>query len=292
MADKTPSEVLAELQKLLGRPDPVQFARALIGPPAAVYVSRDDVLYVRSRNSVAGLVVTVAGRFQRADGDVIPFSETHTPNADRSVAIESIALSEGFLRSAVCFISSGTARRGQTWIELGVLRGVAGAGAVRQVLTKDYVTPGEAIGWPGGPIRSSVEGPGMLLSVAGTDPAAGVEIVETVPADARWRFIGATFQLVAGVAVANRQVHLVFDDGANVLFRTVAASVQTAGQTHNYNAGAHGVTAAVVAGEQFLPTSSELLLFQAWRLRTATDALQAADDYGAPRLLVEEWIED
>lgn len=292
MANKTPTEILEELRVLLARPDPVQFAREMIGPPAAVYITRDDLLYVRSRNAVTGLVLTVAGRLQKPDGELVPFSFVHTPAADRSVSLLALDLAEGFLRSIVCFISTGTARRGQTFVELGLLRGLAAAASVRTVLVKDYVTVADAIGWPGGRIISSVEGRGMLRSVTGADPVAGAEITDTVPADARWLFLGGSWALVTAVAVANRQVHLLIDDGANVLFRTVSASVQTASLTHQYNAGNHGISAAAIATEHWLPTPADAWLFQGWRLRTATDALQAADDFGPATWWIEEFIED
>jgi len=132
----------------------------------------------------------------------------------------------------------------------------------------------------------------MLRSIAGTNPAANVEVTETVPTNARWRLRALRVALVTAAAVANRRVHFVVDDGATILYDLAAADLQTAGLTRNYNAVEDGFQRTTQDSEIYVPIPAQAMLFQGWRVRTLTTLLQAADDFGAPQLDVEEWIED
>lgn len=121
------------------------------------------------------------------------------------------------------------------------------------------------------------------------DPAAGSEVVIQVPGGVFWRVLSLTARLVASVAVANRQVNLVMDDVTTVFCRIPPTFSQTAGQTEDYT-WARGVT-QVGAG---LPASNlfplpDLILPPVHRIRTITTALDVADDWGAPGLLVAEF---
>lgn len=286
---------LKALQEVLGRPDPIELARALVPPPTPLYIGRDDLLYIRARNAVAALTLTLTGRFLNPRGDVLPFNFPLAPAADRSAVLDTFSLGEGSLLSAGVFIASGTARRGQLFVEIGILRGIEAAAGVVQVLVKDYLTTGELLAFPGGAVRASVEGPGVLRSVAGTDPGVGVEITETVPTDARWRLLSMRFSLVTSGDAGLRRVHLVVDDGVTTLVELAAADTQTISLTRNYNCAPDGFARVAQDSEIYIPLPQELMLLQGFRLRTSTTAFDTAapeDNFGAPQLLVEEWIED
>lgn len=285
-------ERLDKLLELVGRPDPVHFRRALVSPPSRVYIGRDDRVFLRSRNSLAGVALTLAGRFQHPDGQVVPVNFNHTPNTDRSAALISERFGEGYLLSALVFPSTGTPRRGQCFVELGILRGVEAAAAMVHILAADYVTASEALAFPGSIVRSSVDGPGMLRSITGTDPAANTEITEAVPTNARWAFHGAYFTLVTDANPANRRVFVTLSDGANVYLASVSASTQAASSTEYYSVGGHGVSSASVSGVHFVPLPDAIPMFQGWQIDTLTSNMQVGDNYSAPQITVEEWIEE
>lgn len=293
MVDKlTPEETLRGLQELLGRPDPVGFRRAGVPPPAPHYITRDDRLFVRVFNSLPNVVVHAKGRIMLPGGDVVPFDYSLTPTTVRASNLSRFDIPEGFLLGLTVWAEVATPRRGHTFVQVGFSRGGQIGNEFVQLLISDYVTANCVLGWPGGPLRSSVEGPGVLRSFGGVNPAAGSEISVPVPTNARWLFHAGVVQFVTSVVVANRRTHLIIDDGATVLFRSIAGDVQAASLTHNYNIGNHGFTAAVADGEQRIPIPDNLLLFQGWRIRTETDNIDAGDDYGRPAFFIEEWIEE
>jgi hypothetical protein len=132
---------------------------------------------------------------------------------------------------------------------------------------------------------------GKIKLITGTDPAAGAEIIETVPAGRRWRVLSVGATLVTNGTVANRRVQWVVDDGANEYFRVVVGSNQTASLTIRYTLSAwtsgHTLRLSAMADGPFLGA----YLPAGHRLRTITDTIDAGDNWGAPIMLVEEFLE-
>lgn len=281
-----------ESSDITSRPPRADITRKLVQPPARVYMTLDDQLYIRSRNSVSGVVLRIAGRVLTPDGEIVPFNYEHTPATDRSASLEAFRMAEGYLLSAVVFPSVGAPLRGQTFVELGFLRGIAGALDIVDVLAKDYVAEDEPLAFPGSPIRSSLEGPGAILSLTGTDPSAGADISETVPTDARWHFLGMRVVLVTDATVINRFAVLTFDDGATIHFSTEMETAITANSTIDINVGADVHRSVFTFPLLMLATPLRFPMGAGHRIQTAFLSLQAGDNFGAPQLLVEEWIED
>jgi len=247
-----------------------------VQPPSGLFISRDDQLVVVIYNAAAGITVDVRARILLPNGEVAPQVWSFTPTSARARFVQIIEGVEGYLVGLSAAIGSGSPRRGQTFVQVSLGRGPASSPIVLQTLVSDYATPDAAIGWPGGLVRQSVEGPGVLRSVLGTDRAAGVEISEP---------------LVASGAAANRRVHLIVDDATTTLFELAAADLVIAGQTRNFNFIADSFARATQDNEIYVPLPVDVVLFQGWRVRTATTALDAGDNWGPPQLLVEEWIE-
>lgn len=131
---------------------------------------------------------------------------------------------------------------------------------------------------------------GRLRSITGTDPAANTEISETVPERRRWILRSFHFQLVTDVNGANRYITIIIDDGTNVLFQFRVAQVQIADKTYNYSFADINVDETFVDPELFHPLPN-LTLFAGCRIRTITTDRQVTDNYGAPQMLIEEWID-
>lgn len=161
---------------------------------------------------------------------------------------------------------------------------------VRGTQLRNQVLPG---GWTGTD-KTSTEGPGHRKSVTGTDPAAGNDIVETVPDNARWRIISFDARFITDATSTNRNVRLIIDDGSgNNLVRSPIPDPIGATQdnTFNYFENAPITPAGAVAGIYNAPLPNDNVMFQGWRIVTSTANIQAGDNWGAPTLGVEEWLD-
>jgi len=273
-------------------PPKISFLVAGVPPPSPWYVSPNERLYIRSRNSAAGVRLLIRGHVLRAEDGVNPFEYQHTPGTDRSLSTQDFAIPEGFLLDLAVHVDAGTPRRGQSFVQVGIARGSGAARVPLSVCISDYVTVAAAIGWPGSPLRSSVEGPGFMRVVTGTDPAAGVEIVETVPTDARWKIHGISFILATDGNVANRLVSVVLDDGTSTYFRASTPNAQVANTSVRYSIAPTGVIGDSQVVAQQLNVPIGIVLFQGHRYSTLTSSIQVGDNFTAPVAYVEEWIED
>jgi hypothetical protein len=251
-----------------------------------------DALRCTAFNALAGVELAIEGRYLDLEGQLRTFGERLVPNTDRSIASAIYTLGAGWLLNAHVRAVAGSPRVGQCFALLEIVRGRTGASSPIATLLQGYVTDTSRIAWPGSPIRPSIDGSGVLRSITGTDPAAGAEISETVPTNARWYLYTFRASLVTDATVANRQPVLVVDDGTSELFRAAHPLNQTAGTTWMNSwtvvgAGSSGGGFGVIHA---LP--DRVILPGGSRIRTVTNAIQAGDNWSAPQLLVEEWIED
>lgn len=251
-----------------------------------------DRLRLTTFGSVASVVLTLEGRRLTVTGDVVPFVETHTPTSDRTSATSLYHLGAGFLLNVQIRASTGAPRIGQVWAILEVVRGLGTAVQSLALLYQGYITDTARVGWPTSRSRSSVDGPGVLRSITGTDPAANTEISETVPTNARWRPLAIQFDLVTGITGAVQEVSLALDDGTTVFARVPQGTVQDVSLTRTYVFAHHLPRNTLSQVAVFNAPLPRVDLQGGHRLRTITANLGADDNYGAPQLLVEEWIED
>lgn len=128
----------------------------------------------------------------------------------------------------------------------------------------------------------SIAGAGAVTTLVGTNPAAGADWSQTVPAGEAWELVSLRFSLVTDATVATRVVKVTLDDGANVFAVIRAASTHVASLTQNYTY-ARGVTDIVLNSNEVLtPLPSGLILPAGYRISSSVALLQAADDLSAP----------
>lgn len=131
---------------------------------------------------------------------------------------------------------------------------------------------------------------GRLRSITGTDPAAQAEISETVPDRRRWFIKSIYFALVTDGTVANRRVSLILDDGTNILWKITCSTAHPASCNYTYSF-AQIFAAETLSNCSCFHSLPFLALPAGARIRTSTDELKAGDNFSAPQLLVEEWID-
>jgi hypothetical protein len=262
----------------------------LVGP-SSFYFRGQDNLRLQVWNGFPGAEVTCEGRFLSRTGEIVPFAERMVPTSDRLVNSATYIVGEGWLLNVQVRASVGAVRAGLCFAMCEVVRG-AGAGLQPLAcLLQGYVTDVQRLAWPNTLLRPSIEGQGLLRSLAGATPAAGAEIAETVPVGVRWHLLALKVQLATSATVANRIPRLILDDTVNAFFVAEPNAALVASSTYQvqWAAGISGSTIGSSNGV-YLPLPSPLLLSQSWRIRTLTSGIQAGDQYGSVAYLVREWI--
>lgn len=262
--------------------------------PRGRFLTGDDHLRITSFNSAAGVTLAIEGRQYVPGKGIVALVERHVPNTDRTTASSVFTLAPGWLEAVQVRASVGTPRRGQCFVIVELVRGAPNMTAIPvETILEGYVTDTSRRSGPHMPLELMPDGRGVIRSITGTDPAAGSEVSETVPTNARWCLLSFAVTLVTSAAAANRVPSLVFDDGALVHGRYPVRNNETATSTV-VNSWGGGISAgAELNGVQVsagLPVG--VMLQGGHRIRTITAALDAGDNYGAPQYLVEEWIED
>lgn len=260
--------------------------------PSPLYVTGEDNLRVTAYSNTAGVTLAIVGRGLRTNGDPTPIADSIAPGSGRTAVTKIIGLSEGWLLGIAVAPAAGITALGATWVQIDLVRGTGANAQLVQTLGYGFVSLRSGFGWPGSASLVSTDGPGVLRSIAGTTPGAGVEISETVPAGARWELLSLRAVLTTAVAVANRVVTVTLDDGTTVYGQYPTGLSEPASSAYSYNYGqglarfADVSPTALVGG---LPIN--IRLGAGHRIRTATANLQAADQWGSLQYLVREWLE-
>ncbi len=271
----------------------ITFQNERVAPPSDLYMTRMDALFITSYNSAVGITIQVRYTFLRVDGVVIVgVLDTHTPNTDRSGVTTVQPLGEGYLLSACVFLGSGTSRRGQTYVQVGVARGVAAARLVHRIIMQGYVGTAINLAWPGNRLEQPREGSGYTRAVTGTNPAPGVEINEVVPTGATWRLTTVRVALTSSATVATRRPLLQLNRAGATVLSVPHPQTQLASLTRIYNwALGMALAVTVTTDSNITGLPIDMYLAAGDGFSTATEAIQAGDDYAAPSYSVEEYIE-
>ena len=257
-----------------------------------LWVDDDDQLYMRVWGAIlTGCTALLTARILRPSGVIEKVQLKVAAPTNRTVNTGLVNVGRGWLLSIIVLPSAGQPERGQVFINVLLIReGLSDADAASMFIS-DYLCYQSYLGYPGGMVRSSIEGPGRIRSITGTDPAAGEEISETVPLGARWRLRGIRYTFAAAVAVATRYSSLIIDDGTNILRKVTPNTPQTSGVLYNYSLIPTFSNPGVVVIDSDADIGEGPVMLAGYRIRTETLALQAADNYSAPQLFVEEWLE-
>lgn len=261
--------------------------------PGAFFLDGNYALRINSWNALAGVVVTVRARIIRAsDGELVDSSWDHTPNTNRTKATNDFPLPAGFILNVTAFASAGSPLVGQTFVQVQLARGLSGATLLLGTLLQDYVTSVQALAYPGSPIRSSVDGGGYIRSITGAAPGAGVEILETVPAGARWELLTGACVLTTSATAGTRIVGLLIRT-AGV---TRAATFQPTGLIPSrigvwYFGQAMPNMTDPTGNQNTLPLPRSTMLLAADTWGTQTQAIAAGDQWNAPQYTVRELLE-
>jgi len=277
---------------ILTVPETIRFATRGVQPPGALYVTLEDTIVVTVYNSVSSLQLSLQGRLLRADGSVRHFRRDFSPSSDRVQSTFAMGLAEGFLLAVGVTRRNGTPKFGQTYVNIALIRGLDEDVDRYQSLTSGYIEAANEVWYPTNPPHPFVYGMGNLRTIVGTDPAAGVEISEVVPTNARWRLLSFSALLTCSVAVAARQVRIVIVNSGQGFWDYEAPLQLTAGQVNRYQLGyGLGFEQSTTSTNRTVAGLPHLDLPEGASIITAVNNLQTGDNWSAPTMTVLEWIE-
>lgn len=272
-------------------PPAVALATTGVGPPMALYVGRDDFLVVRLKSRESAINVDAQARILLPNGEIQLLTRRFLTTTAAALIDNIYKLPECWLLSVLVHNPGSGGLRGHTYAQVVLTRGDPTVSRlIGAVLCKGYVSNQDVVSWPGAQSYEDTEGRGNYRTITGSDPAAGLEISETVPTGVVWRLISMRATLVTAVGGADRQVHLLLDNGVSVYNTQSSPSTQAAAVTRTYTFTSSGV-AQVAAGSNIqAPLPLDWRAPEAHRIRTVTENLAVGDNWGAPILLVEEWL--
>lgn len=268
-----------------------QFRTEDVQPPGYCYVGVDDqleltqVLLVNNNNVICNV------RILRDDGEIIPLVFALTAGAAGAVTQQRFQLVEGYLLSCSLVASFGLNTGNILWASAALIRPPNTALAQYELLASGYPSNNTPIGFPNSVPQRPTDGPGQPRSVTITTPGAGADFLFTIPTSARMRIVSLNAVLTTSAAVANRDVSLVIDDGANVVAELNSGANQLASLTQEYTWGDSLPLASVFNGNQMIPLPSQLILPPAFRIRSETTAIDVADQWSSIFMLVHEWVD-
>jgi hypothetical protein len=289
----------------------VAFALQGVAPPTPLYVTPADRLLLRLfTNNAGGDTITFLWRFLQASPEVggqpdnPPAATVRQPTPVVTQIVKSqghaltvaatgstnvtLALAEGYLLS-IGAIATLALSRGVTFASASIVRTGPSGASTTIPLFADYVTPIFGAGWPNGRYSDPLSGPGFITSIQVTNPGAGSDWTFTV--GGHMRIQSFTAQLVASAAVANRNVEIIVDDGANVVWRHSAPVSITAGTTFQVSGTGTNAPTGIIATDISVVLPPGLLLAAGMRVRTATAGIQAGDVWSNIFFLIERWLD-
>lgn len=294
-------------------PTLVSFALNNIGPPSPLYIQRDDTLFLQCTSSRAGgdtftffwrflqAAPDVAGQPDTPAGSQVPtpgglITQTVKTQSQQIIVAQDatnqvlIPLAEGYLLSLDVVVTNA-ATRGQSFARAVLARGLATSVNPHQPLFADYCTKNMTPGWPTGRNLSGSESTGAVLSFQVANPAAGADWILTVPGTRRFAIQSFAATIVTSAAVANRNVQIIVDDGANVVWTHSVPAAIPASTTDTIVGTGTNAPAGVITTIQAVVLPPGLRLFAGMRIRSLTGNIQAADQWSNIWFLIEQWID-
>lgn len=272
-------------------PPRIGFTRVAVQPPVSSYLTSNDVLVFHGQTSQTGVTVTLQGRFLTPDGRISYFSVPLVLPSDRTAATVVFTLGECFLLGCAV-IGSAQFPRASVWVKLYMATGsVQSPGTVIETLFQGHVDGFFNPTWPSYIAEHDSTGKGNIRLIVGSDPAAGINFIETVPTNARWRLISLRCTLTTDATAANRVLRLVMDDGSSIFLEAEASATHTASLARAYTFAAFGQSQAPVIDRFHVAIPADIELREGYRMRSALLNSQVGDDINEIVYLVEEWLE-
>jgi hypothetical protein len=160
------------------------------------------------------------------------------------------------------------------------------------ILAQGYISSTATPTWPGGVLEPQVSGQGFLASQAVSSPGAGSDFNVFGVANTRAQLMGIIATLTTSAAVANRLVTMTLNDSVRNCLQVPAAAVQAASTAVTYCFTPVNAPFGPVGGLALVAMPTPTKLMNNWRLATATQNLQAADQWSSITASFEQWFDE
>lgn len=269
-----------------------QFSVGNVPAPTALYIGTDSFIRVSVRSTVGAVGLTVHTRMLRSfDGQITVSEDAVNPGATGAQQFFTINLTEGFLLSAEITADSGTLPRGTVFVSMELCHGSGGNIHRDQLLIQDYVVFGYAAAWPGGTIKLSTDGAGVVNPAQIVNPGAGTPFQLAFPANVRVRVKSLTCLFTTSAVVANRFVSLrLFQNGNNIYISPVAAAIP-ASTAAVITWGTQGGAAYVLNNVHVAPLPIDLSLTNSPLVNVGVTGFDVGDAFTQIFISWEQWVD-
>lgn len=256
------------------------------------YVDDRDLIAVQVWTLITAAPMRVWARILDLQGIIQTFEWTFTPASASLLASYRAPLIAGYLLSVGVYATTGTPHRGDTWAVISLERIAVSGNRNAVALARGYITNADSLSWPANNFSYSIEGPGRITRDTTAAGGAGAEYTYIATGAIRVMLRGMLLTLTTSGVAATRRVHLQFQDNSGSIVADIPSqTTQTASLTYTYYFFPYGFTPTVVGTQVFVNIPPNLPIVANWKIKTATDLIDTGDQYSAPALWLETWIE-
>jgi len=275
--------------KIQTAPNLVGFDPKLVVPSQTIYFQRNDLIEFFVISNLANGTVRVNYRWLTPEGEIKEGELDAVIGAGSFLF--TVPLYEGWLLSFAARVVTAFPAGSWCFLQAMVVRPFANLAQVnpQAMIWQGYLGNLTVNGFPGTPSKEITDGPGVVRSIAGAAPAAGAQILETVPANRSWTLLMLRAQLVTSAAVANRFPSFKITDGANILFTIGTNVAQVAATSSFYHIAPGNQFYNDTQGNFLIPFPSLTQIKAGFRIQTVTPGMDPADQWSLPQYLVLEW---
>lgn len=254
----------------------------------------EDNLKLFVSNTVFGQVIRLTGRWIESGSDEVQvFSQDFAHSGTPTEQTFRFNVGRGVLLNVAVLPAFNICQRGQCFVRVDIERG-ENARLVLGTLLQGYIDSSGGRAWPGSPLESAVEGPGMIRTVQSAAPAAGAASPVLMAAATRWRVLSVECTLVCNPVVMTRNIFCRWVQNSILVGFTISSLRQVAASsgTHIFAAGvgaAEGSGSALGQGALPVPLILQTGGGADGIIQVEVFPMDPGDQLSQANVLVEEW---
>lgn len=253
-------------------------------------ITDDDFLRVDIRNIASSPVIDIIVRHLNPQNEIIKSRHSMLPASDASLSTQFFELTQGFLISISIRTSTTATLQGDTYIVAGLQKGKLNTDRPNHVLISDYLVGEIPLTWEPVLRRVFAEGPGSLVQISGTNPAAGSNFRQTVATNTAEKVLGLKYNLANSAAPGNRLIRFTVELGGNVVAGTSSDFISSANETLDVYHAIGSTPTTANLGHHSLPLPDGIIIREGYTWGTNILNIQAGDAITSIFAVVERWV--